>query len=148
DRFRALRKRHFARADARLQRLCRQRKAVIAADQGHQALSVKENGKTAFWTMLCCLVLIVLFGVLPLIATLASGVIADVLGCTVNEGGVYPCLWHGHDLGETLAVLFNLGWFAFATLPVALCGLAVWSAVAAALLLRRWWKRRKTAVGS
>jgi hypothetical protein len=80
--------------------------------------------------MLCCLVLIVLFGVLPPIATLVSGVIADVLGCTVNEGGIYPCLWYGHDLGETLAVLFSLGWFAFATLPVAACGLAVWLAAA------------------
>ena len=103
---------------------------------------VSTSRIVTFWIMLWSLVLIVFFGTLPLLATAASGIIAGLLGCTVNEGGVYPCLWHGYDLGETLSVLFMLGWFAFATLPVAACGLALWLVVAAVLLAQRWWSRK------
>jgi hypothetical protein len=87
--------------------------------------------------------LIVVLGAGPLILTLIAGGIAGVLGCTLNEGGVYPCPFMGHDLGEPLVVMFVLGWLAFATLPFGLIAFGVWFATLCIYVSVRWRRRRR-----
>jgi hypothetical protein len=88
-------------------------------------------------------VLIVLFALSPLISALISGAIASALGCTVNEGGASGCILMGRDIGETLTVMFVLGWLEFVTLPLGLVGLVVWVVVAAAVAIVGWRRRRR-----
>jgi hypothetical protein len=94
-----------------------------------------QKHSIALWIMLLALVLIILFGALPLVVALASGVMADVLGCKITEGGAPPCIWNGHDIGETLVLLLNLGWISFLTIPIALVALVIWAIVAIVLLV-------------
>lgn len=88
-------------------------------------------------------VLIVLFATGPLISAFISGGIADALGCTVNEGGATPCMFMGRDIGETLVVMFVLGWLEFVTLPAGLVALAAWVVVACVVTLVGWQRRRR-----
>lgn len=56
----------------------------------------------------------------PLLSAFLASWIAELNGCQVNEGGAYPCLVAGRDIGGTLAFLFTLGWLALITIPVGL----------------------------
>ncbi len=103
------------------------------------------RARTAFVWFGVTLFLIVVLGAGPLILALIAGGIAGVLGCTLNEGGVYPCPFIGHDLGEPLVVMFVLGWLAFATLPFALIALGVWFATLCIYVFARWRRRRRAA---
>ncbi|MET0314580.1 MAG: hypothetical protein ABW275_09325, partial [Hansschlegelia sp.] len=53
---------------------------------------------------------VLLLAFLPLILALGASVIADAAGCRLDEGGVYPCVISGVDIGDTLAVMFVMGW--------------------------------------
>ena len=75
-------------------------------------------------------ILIVLFAAAPIISAFIAGGIADALGCTINEGGATQCLYHGNDIGQTLAGMLVLGWLSFVTFPIALVALAIWLVVA------------------
>jgi hypothetical protein len=72
---------------------------------------------------------IVLVAVAPLISVLISGVIAGVLGCELDEGLLHPCPFMGVDLGETLYVMFVLGWLGLVTLPLGAVALWVWQMI-------------------
>lgn len=61
--------------------------------------------------------LIALWTFLPLLCVFGSIAVADALGCRVDEGGTYPCMVFGRDIGETLNVMFVMGWFSFFTIP-------------------------------
>jgi hypothetical protein len=111
-------------------------------------MNTQHNGilrSPAFVWLSVSFFLIVLFAIAPLISVFISGGIADALGCTVNEGGSSPCLFRGTDIGETLNVMFVLGWFAFETLPLGAVMLAIWLVVACVVVLIKWRRRRREA---
>jgi hypothetical protein len=81
------------------------------------------------------IILIVLFGISPLLSALAAGSIGNALGCVVNEGGASRCIFGGHDIGDILADMFVLGWLMFLTLPMAGIAFLVW--VVAVIVRRR-----------
>lgn len=82
------------------------------------------------------LLLIVLTASLPLLSALSAGLVAQALGCTLNEGNVHPCILLGVDLGMTLYTLFVLGWFMLLTLPYGVIALAIWLVVLLVHLVR------------
>ena len=79
----------------------------------------------------------IVLGLLPVAGVLVSTGIAGLAGCTLNEGGVHPCVILGLDLGPMLATLFVGGWFFFLTAPVALGGMLLGIGLALAALIRR-----------
>ncbi len=103
-----------------------------------------KRSRTFFWLSMS-FVIIVLLAAAPLISAFIAGAIADVLGCTLNEGGASTCLFMGQDIGETLAEMFVLGWLAFVTLPWGLSALAIWFVVACVVAIVRWRRRRREA---
>ncbi len=96
--------------------------------------------------MILALALIVLFGALPVVATLAASGIAGVLGCTLDKGGVHACLLLGRDIGAALHLMFVSHWFAMVTIPVAVMVLVVWGIVALILLLLHLRRVRRQAI--
>jgi hypothetical protein len=75
--------------------------------------------KLAFVILFATLLLV---GIAPVLGMLAASLIASSAGCTLNEGGTYPCLIMGADWGETLNFLFVAAWFFLLTFPLALLG--------------------------
>ncbi|MCD2174656.1 hypothetical protein [Rhizobium sp. C4] len=71
-------------------------------------------------------VLIILFACGPILSALLASTIADIQGCALDEGGVHPCMIGGADYGETLSVMFVLGWFGLVTLPLGALAAVVW----------------------
>lgn len=90
---------------------------------------------------------ILLFALAPLIAAFAGSAIADAHGCRLDEGGTYPCQAFGTDIGETLNIMFVIGWFGLMTLPAGATLLCVWTLVLAVDLIRLWVLRRKAKLG-
>ena len=91
------------------------------------------------------LVLIVAVTLAPLISALIASAIAGALGCALNEGGVSPCPFMGYDLGETLLVMFVLGWLSLAILPLSAAALVVWLVIVCVVVFVRWRRRRADA---
>ena len=102
----------------------------------------ERRSHVVFW-LGASFVLIVLFATAPLISAFIAGGIADLLGCTVNEGGATECLFRGADIGQTLAEMFVLGWLAFVTLPLGLGALAIWLIATLSIVFIRWRRRRR-----
>jgi len=73
--------------------------------------------------------LIVVAAAFPLLAAFAAGTIANLNGCTLNEGSANPCVIAGADYGDTLYSLGVLGWLAIATVPIGIAALAVWALI-------------------
>ena len=96
--------------------------------------------------MVLVLALIVLFGALPVVATVAASAVAGMIGCTLDKGGAHACVLFGRDIGGALHTMYVSGWFAKVTIPVAVMVLVVWGVVALVLLLlhRRRQRRRQT----
>jgi hypothetical protein len=86
--------------------------------------------------LLWSFILIVLLAAAPVISAFSSIGIAQFFGCTVNEGGPTPCIVRGVDIGETLSVMFVMGWFGLMTLPAGALALTVWAVVFLVLWLR------------
>ncbi len=74
-------------------------------------------------------VLIVLFGLAPLLGVVLAEAIASANGCTLSEGSASVCMVGGSDWGGALYALFVLTWFLLATLPLAGGALIVWLVV-------------------
>lgn len=72
----------------------------------------------------------------PLVSILAASAIATTFGCTLNEASAHPCVVAGVDLGETLVVMFVMGWLAIFGLPFMVATLFGWLVV---------WSRRARA---
>jgi hypothetical protein len=73
---------------------------------------------------------------LPLVSTMAAGLIASHYGCQLDEGSVHPCVIAGEDRGATLYTLGMMGWFMIATLPIGAGLVVLWLAVELIRLLR------------
>jgi hypothetical protein len=106
---------------------------------------VSARRSRAFIWLSVTFVLILLLAAAPLISAFVAGGIANALGCTLNEGGVSPCPFMGTDIGETLVVMFVLGWLAFVTLPWGLAALAIWLIAVGIIMFSRWRRRRRLA---
>ena len=105
-------------------------------------MSAARSG-TPIWLWLV-LVAILLFAASPLISAFIAGGIASALGCpTLNEGSAISCPVMGSDIGETLTVMFVLGWLAFVTLPIGGLLLIGWFVVFCLMLVAR--RRSRTA---
>lgn len=86
-------------------------------------------------TLALCAILLIAFA--PVLSVLASIGVADAFGCTLNEAGTHPCVIGGVDTGEVLAIMFVMGWFGLATLPLGAIALLVWTVVAVVQFVRR-----------
>lgn len=89
-----------------------------------------QGGRKAFrigWPVFISVsILIGIAASFPLLAAMAAGTLASLNGCTLNEGGVNPCVVAGIDFGNALYSLGVLGWLAIATVPIGIGALAVW----------------------
>ncbi|MCP8882911.1 hypothetical protein NIM87_05325 [Devosia sp. XJ19-1] len=95
-----------------------------------------------WWIYWLQLVLILLFALAPVISVIVAGWLAEANGCVLHEGNINPCLIGGADWGGTLYMLFVLGWFALATLPLGGGALIVWLVI---LIIHRiaWGRMQK-----
>lgn len=82
-----------------------------------------------WWIYITLFVIIVLFGVAPLVGVVVAEAIASANGCTLNEGTQSVCMIAGSDWGGALYFIFVLTWFLLATLPLAGGALIVWLVV-------------------
>ena len=64
-------------------------------------------------------ILIIVIGLLPLFGVVFADTVANLNGCTLNEGTVHVCMVGGSDWGGLLYALFVLAWLLLATLPLA-----------------------------
>ena len=62
---------------------------------------------------------LLLLCLLPVLSTLAAGLIAAAAGCPLDEGSVHGCIILGADWGGTLYTAAMMGWFGLITLPFA-----------------------------
>lgn len=63
---------------------------------------------------------------LPIVSVLLVGLVANSLGCRVDEGSVHPCIFCGIDIGPVLYVMGVSGWFMLVSLPVAAITSILW----------------------
>jgi hypothetical protein len=73
--------------------------------------------------------LLVLYTIGPVLSVLLASLIANVLGCNLNEGNVHPCKCLGIDIGELLYSMFVMGWLALVTLPTGAMAILAFLAV-------------------
>ena len=90
--------------------------------------------------MILALMLILLFGLAPLLSGLIASAIAHALDCGLDEGSVHVCMLAGYDIGAMLYTMFVMIWFAIMTIPLAGIAFFVWLVVALILFVRH--KRR------
>ncbi|TRL41561.1 hypothetical protein [Rhizobium straminoryzae] len=88
------------------------------------------------------LVAILSLALLPLAGVVISTVIADVAGCPLNEGGSYPCIIFGSDIGGLLSFLFVAGWLMLVTIPVGGVAFGVWVVALVVTVVRHHLKHR------
>jgi purine-cytosine permease-like protein len=88
-------------------------------------------------------VVIVLFALAPLISVAVSSWIAEANGCVLNEADSHPCPVWGVDLGGLLVIMFVMGWFMLATIPLGGGALIVWLVLV--LIHYLAWRRRQKA---
>ena len=74
--------------------------------------------RIAFFICLAAL----LFGLLPVFSVITASVIANIIGCDLDEGSIHACMALGADIGPTLYTMFVLGWLGLLTLPIAALG--------------------------
>jgi hypothetical protein len=89
------------------------------------------------------LAVILILTVAPLVSVLVASTIAEQNGCRLDEGGIYPCMVGGSDIGETLATMAVMGWLMLASFPFGAVALAIWLIVL--LVHKSRWDRRQFA---
>ena len=94
-----------------------------------------------YWIVLA---LIALLALTPVGSVIASSVIANTHGCTLDEGSVHPCIINGKDYGELLYTLAVLGWLMLVTIPAGLLAFALWLIVL--IVHRARWRKRAVAL--
>lgn len=72
-------------------------------------------------------IIIALVTILPILSVVLAGVLADSHDCVLNEGSAHPCIIGGSDYGGTLYFLGSMGWFFFASLPLGIGALVIWT---------------------
>jgi hypothetical protein len=63
---------------------------------------------------------------LPLGSVLLTSVLANSLGCRVDEGSVHPCYLFGISIGDALYAMGVMGWLMLVTLPLAAILVLAW----------------------
>ena len=86
---------------------------------------------------------ILVLGISPFLATAGAGMIAEANGCTLHEGFVNPCIINGEDWGRDLYTFGVMGWFAIATIPIALMVIVVYLAIVIIVAIVRSRRRRR-----
>jgi hypothetical protein len=92
---------------------------------GADAVGSKFQMKLFRWMMGFCLFVCML----PLVGVLVTSVVANSLGCRVDEGSVHPCYLLGVSIGGALYTLGVMGWLMLVTLPMAAFLLLAWIVV-------------------
>jgi hypothetical protein len=72
------------------------------------------------WVAVLSLIVPGAIGLFPILCVVVAGLIANRLGCRLDEGSVHACPAGGFDLGPILYQLGVMGWFALVTIPMAL----------------------------
>jgi hypothetical protein len=105
-------------------------------------MNEERPARFPWWIYWLLLVLILLFALAPVFSVLLGGFLAEANGCVLNEGSINPCMIGGADWGGTLYMLFVMGWFALATLPLGGGALIVWLVI---LIIHRiaWGRMQK-----
>jgi hypothetical protein len=78
-------------------------------------------------TIILGYIIIALIGVSPLLLVFIASWLASSHGCRLDEGGSHPCVISGNDYGETLSVMFVMGWFSLGSIPLGIAGLIAWT---------------------
>ena len=107
-----------------------------------------ESPRRLIRTMAWFLAAIVIISVSPLLCALTAGIIAQVLGCQLDEGNIHPCSLAGIELGAVLYGMGVMGWLTLATIPFGGLALLLWGAAAIVLAGRTWWHRRQAETGA
>ncbi|NGM45441.1 hypothetical protein G5B31_07815 [Rhodobacter sp. SGA-6-6] len=68
------------------------------------------------WHIMVPLILLII-GLLPLFSALLTATVADVFNCRADEGGAYPCIVAGIDIGGLLSSGGMMAWLAVFSLP-------------------------------
>ena len=103
----------------------------------------KPSKKFPWVIYLIALLLILAVALAPLGSVMVCSWIANIHGCKVDEGSVYPCLIGGKDYGQLLYTLGVLGWLMIATIPGGALALMIWLIVL--ILHRATWRKRLSA---
>jgi len=76
----------------------------------------------------------------PLLSVLATALIANTLGCAVDEGSIHPCLVAGTDIGGLLYTMGMMGWLMIFTAPLTVLALLGWlvAGLLAVARILRW----------
>jgi len=99
---------------------------------------VRKRFHWIFYWIVLALIAIVAFA--PVGSVVACGLIANTLGCRVDEGSVHPCVIGGKDYGQLLYTLGVMGWLMLVTLPAGVLAFAAWLIVL--VLHRSAWRKR------
>ena len=83
------------------------------------------------------LILIVLYTIAPILSVLLAGIMANSLGCKLDEGQARQCMCLGIDIGRPLYALGVAGWLALVTLPTGLLAMIVYVVVTIASALSK-----------
>lgn len=73
-------------------------------------------------------VISIVIGVLPLLIALLGSVMASLLGCEQNGGGISQCYFCGKDIGSLLYGMMMMHWLVIIT-----GGIAVWGVLASVI---------------
>ncbi|MGA7489518.1 MAG: hypothetical protein WBW74_21545 [Xanthobacteraceae bacterium] len=103
---------------------------------------MKWNQLGAFARLWLSLAVLLLPVAGPLLVSLAASLVAMLLGCRLDEGGVHPCSVLGLDIGGALYMFGMLFWFGLFALPIVAIGFIVWLRFAVVLLFKH--ARRST----
>lgn len=101
----------------------------------------QKSGRGLILAFALSAAVILLLAFAPLISAFSASAIADANGCALDEGGVHPCVIGGTDYGETLSVMFVLGWLGLVSLPLGALAAIVWCIVLVIVLAVKY--RRK-----
>jgi hypothetical protein len=82
------------------------------------------------------LVLVMMFGLLPILSALIALNMAPLIGCRIDAAASVPCPLGPVDLGGVLHGMAVIGWFGFTTAPPAMLLMTVWLAAALAFVAR------------
>ena len=89
--------------------------------------------------------IILLLGLSPVLASMGAGMIAEANGCTLHEGFVNPCIINGEDWGQDLYTFGVLGWLAIGTIPIAVMVAVAYLVIVIIIALVQAYRRRRAA---
>ncbi|WP_176085119.1 hypothetical protein [Martelella sp. HB161492] len=67
----------------------------------------------------------------PVVSAMAAIAVADAHDCRLDEGGFYPCVVAGHDVGALIGTMAIAAWLFLVTQPLAIAIASGWLVVLA-----------------